>query len=155
MVQLTKNTIDHSTITEQVRSNRTGAVVTFLGTVREFTGNKQTSSLEYEAYPEMAELKLQQVESEARSRWPIVELVIVHRVGHLEVGDISVAIAVSCPHRSQAFDACRYVIDRIKESVPIWKCENWATGESEWVHPGLGTDTEPHNEHAVSRRDGH
>jgi molybdopterin synthase catalytic subunit len=83
---------------------------------------------------------MREIENEARNRWPIVEAVLVHRVGHLELGDISVGIAVSCPHRGQAFEACRYLIDRIKEVVPIWKCENWATGESEWVHPGLRSD---------------
>jgi molybdopterin synthase catalytic subunit len=141
MIELTNSPIDHGVIMERVRSNEAGAVVHFLGTVREFTGGKQTASLEYEAYQEMAESKMRQVESEARGRWPVVEAVIVHRIGHLELGDISVAIAVSCPHRAQAFEACRYMIDRLKEIVPIWKRENWGTGESEWVHPGLESDS--------------
>ena len=137
MVEITQNTIEDGALTDRVRSNAAGAVVTFLGTVREFTDGRQTASLEYEAYPEMAERKLHELEAEARSRWPIVEVAIVHRIGRLELGDVSVAIAVSCPHRSQAFEACRFLIDRVKEVVPIWKCENWTTGESEWVHPGL------------------
>ena len=66
------------------------------------------------------------------------EIVLVHRVGHLAVGEVSVAVAVSCPHRGQAFEACRYAIDRLKELVPIWKKENWADGTTEWVHPGTG-----------------
>jgi molybdopterin synthase catalytic subunit len=144
MVEITHDTIDHAALTDRVRSNAAGAVVTFLGTAREFTGGRRTVSLEYEAYPEMAQHQMRALEDEARSRWPIVELAIVHRVGRLELGDVSVAIAVSCPHRSQAFDACRFLIDRIKEVVPIWKCENWADGESEWVHPGLDTAAAAH-----------
>jgi molybdopterin synthase catalytic subunit len=88
----------------------------------------------------MAESKMREIEAEAKARWPIIEAYLVHRVGHLELGEISVGVAVSCPHRGQAFDACRYLIDRLKELVPIWKCENWASGESEWVHPGLDAD---------------
>lgn len=137
MTKITREIIDHAKLTEQVRSDQDGAVVTFLGTVREFTDGKQTASLEYEAYPEMAELKLREIESEARNRWPIIDVALVHRVGHHELGEVSVAIAVSCPHRSQAFEACRFLIEQVKAIVPIWKRENWATGESNWVHPGL------------------
>ena len=137
MVEITKSAIDHAMLTERVRSNAAGGVVTFLGTVREFTDGKQTGSLDYEAYPEMALKKMEQIEAEGRARWPIIEAAIVHRVGHLELGEVSVAIAVCCPHRSQAFEACRYLIDRVKEVVPIWKRENWSNGESSWVHPGL------------------
>ena len=137
MVLLTPNPIDHAALTEQVRSHRAGAVVTFLGTVREFTEGRQTASLDYEAYSEMAEQTMRQVEQEARERWPITECVVVHRTGRLELGDVSVAIAVSCPHRAEAFETCRYLIDRIKELAPIWKRENWAGGQSTWVHPGM------------------
>lgn len=137
MVEITREIIDYATLTERVRANGAGAVVTFLGTVRELTDGKRTASLEYEAYPEMAERKMREIEAEARERWPIIEAALVHRVGHLELGEVSVAIAVSCPHREQAFEACRYLIDRVKEVVPIWKRENWATGGSDWVHPGL------------------
>jgi molybdopterin synthase catalytic subunit len=84
----------------------------------------------------MAEKKLAEVEEETRSRWPVGEMVLAHRLGHLELGEISVAVAVSCPHRAQAFEACRYAIDRVKEIVPIWKKENWADGMTEWMHPG-------------------
>lgn len=140
MVKITTDSIVHGDLTDSVRTNSAGAVVTFLGTVREWTGDKRTVSLEYEAYVEMAELKMAEVEREARQRWPILEAALVHRIGHLELGDISVGVAVSCPHRGQAFEACRFIIDRVKEVVPIWKCENWAGGESEWVHPGLVGD---------------
>jgi molybdopterin synthase catalytic subunit len=121
-----------------VRRPGCGAVVTFLGTVRDLTGDQVTLALDYDAYPQMAERKLAEIEAEARTRWPIGEIALVHRLGHLEVGDVSVAVAVSCPHRHQAFDACRFAIDEIKERVPIWKKENWADGRTEWVHPGAG-----------------
>jgi molybdopterin synthase catalytic subunit len=136
MIRLTRDSIDYHSMTEQVRRGDCGAVVLFLGTVRDLTGDRTTVALDYEAYPAMAEKKLAEIETETRQRWPVGEIILEHRLGHLEVGDISVAVAVSCPHRAQAFEACRYAIDRLKELVPIWKKENWADGSTEWVHPG-------------------
>ena len=137
MIEITEAPIDHGALTERVRSNLAGAVCTFLGTVREMTGDRRTASLDYEAYPEMAQRKMAELEAEARRRWPILDVAMVHRVGHLDLGEISVVVAVSCPHRHQAFDACRWLIDTLKEVVPIWKKEVWADGNEEWVHPGL------------------
>lgn len=137
MIEITESPIDHAAIAESVRSNRAGAVCLFLGTVREFTGSRRTVALSYEAYPEMAIKKMAELEAEVRRRWPVVELAIVHRVGDLDLGETSVAVAVSCPHRQQAFEACRWLIDTLKEVVPIWKRENWEDGGSEWIHPGL------------------
>ena len=134
MIQLTHEPIDYHALTERVRRHDCGAVVTFLGTVREMTDGRQTIALDYEAYPGMAESKLAEVEAETRERWPVGDMIMVHRLGHLELGDVSVAVAVSCPHRAQAFEACRYAIDRLKEVVPVWKKENWADGSTEWVH---------------------
>jgi molybdopterin synthase catalytic subunit len=136
MIQLTTEPIEYQAMTESVRRSSCGAVVTFLGTVRDLTGDQVTTALDYEAYPAMAEKKMAEIEQETRSRWPVGELAMVHRLGHLDVGDVSVAVAVSCPHRGQAFEACRHAIDRLKELVPIWKKENWADGRTEWVHPG-------------------
>lgn len=136
MIQLTNDSIDYHAMTEAVRRPGSGAVVLFLGTVRDLTGDRVTTALDYEAYPGMAEKKLAEIEADTRLRWPVGEIIMVHRLGHLEVGDISVAVAVSCPHRAQAFEACRHAIDRLKELVPIWKKENWADGSTEWVHPG-------------------
>jgi molybdopterin synthase catalytic subunit len=128
--------IDYHALTEQVRLPGCGAVVTFLGTVRDLTDGRVTVALDYEAYPAMAEKKMAEIERETRERWPVGEIRLVHRLGHLDVGEVSVAVAVSCPHRGQAFEACRFAIDRLKEVVPIWKKEHWAGGTTEWVHPG-------------------
>ena len=137
MIEITESPLDHAAITERVRSNLAGAVCSFLGTVREMTGDRRTSALDYEAYPEMALKAMRDLEAEARRRWPILDAAIVHRVGRLELGEISIVIAVSCPHRHQAFDACRWLIDTFKDVVPVWKKEIWADGTEEWVHPGM------------------
>src|SRR6476620_11416837 len=134
MIQLTRDAIDHAALTEQVRRSDCGAVVTFLGTVRDLTGDQVTVALDYEAYPGMAEKKLAEIEAEVRNRWPVGDVAMVHRLGRLDVGEVSVAVAVSCPHRGEAFDACRYAIDTLKELVPIWKKENAPDGTGEWVH---------------------
>jgi molybdopterin synthase catalytic subunit len=139
MIAIQDAPIDHAVLTERVRSNQAGAVCTFLGTVRELTGARRTSALEYEAYPEMAAKKMAELEAEARRRWPIIDVALVHRVGHLDLGEVSVVVAVSCPHRRQAFEACEWLIDTLKEVVPIWKKEVWADGTEEWVHPGIET----------------
>lgn len=135
---LTDQPIDVPALLARVSSPRAGAVVLFLGVTREFTGERQTAALNYECYPVMAEAKLAELEAEARRRWPIVECAIVHRLGRLELEEASVAIAVSSPHRADAFAAGQWLIDTLKEVVPIWKQELWADGTSEWVHPDAG-----------------
>jgi molybdopterin synthase catalytic subunit len=135
MISLISEPIDYHTLTECVRRPGCGGVVLFLGTVRDLTGDRQTTALQYEAYPAMAHRKMAEIEAETRRRWPVGDMALVHRLGRLEVGDVSVAVAVSCPHRAEAFEACRWAIDRLKELVPIWKQENWADGTTEWVHP--------------------
>ncbi|HEX5103033.1 MAG TPA: molybdenum cofactor biosynthesis protein MoaE [Pirellulaceae bacterium] len=137
MISLTSEPIDSAAVLAQVSSTDAGAVILFLGTTREFTHGRRTASLDYECYPEMAEKKLADLEAEARSRWPLTGCLIVHRLGHLELGEASIATAVSSPHRQAAFEAGKWLIDTIKEVVPIWKRENWADGRSEWVHPGM------------------
>jgi molybdopterin synthase catalytic subunit len=141
MIRLTRETIDYHALTEAVRRPQCGAVVTFLGTVRDLTGERVTVALDYEAYPGMAEAKLAEIEADVRARWPVGEVMLVHRLGRLDVGEVSVAVAVSCPHRAEAFAACRHAIDRLKELVPIWKKENWADGSTEWVHPNAESGT--------------
>jgi molybdopterin synthase catalytic subunit len=137
MIRLIQEPIDPMAVLAQVASNDAGAVVLFLGTTREYTHGRRTASLDYECYPEMAEKKLTELASQARRRWPLTACAIVHRLGRLELGEASIAIAVSAPHRQAAFEAGQWLIDTTKEVVPIWKCENWADGTSEWVHPGM------------------
>jgi molybdopterin synthase catalytic subunit len=137
MIDLVEQPILADAVLARVESPLAGAVVLFLGTTREVTGTRKTASLDYECYVEMARGKLAELETEARRRWPIVECAIVHRVGHLAIGEASVAVAVSTAHRQDAFSAAKWLIDTLKEVVPIWKRENWADGTSEWVHPGL------------------
>jgi len=139
MIELTNQPIDTAAVLRRVQSPLAGAVVLFLGTARQVTGGRRTASLDYECYPEMAEKKLAELEAEAHGRWELVKSVVVHRLGHLEIGEISVAVAVSSPHRGTAFEAGQWLIDTIKQVVPIWKQENWADGTSQWVHPGLQT----------------
>ena len=137
MIAITTGPIDHAALTEQVRSQRAGAVCTFLGTTREVTGERRTAHLDYEGHPSMAEKKLAELEAEARGRWPLVEVAIAHRVGRVGLGEISVVVAVSAGHRREAFEACHWLMDTIKAVVPIWKKETWADGSEDWVHPGL------------------
>ena len=141
MIELTEQAIDFHNLTESVRDNAAGAVVLFLGTVREFTGEVQTAWLGYVAYPEMARASMAQLENEVRAKFTVTKVAISHRFGKLELGDVSVAIAVSSPHRAQAFDAGRWLIDTLKERVPIWKKEHYSDGREEWQHPGLPTET--------------
>ncbi|WP_181349153.1 molybdenum cofactor biosynthesis protein MoaE [Thalassobacillus sp. CUG 92003] len=119
-----------------------GAVNTFIGTVREFTEGKRTLQLEYQAYIPMAEKKLQQIGEEIQARYGNAEVAICHRLGRLQISDIAVVIAVSTPHRNDAFEASRYAIERIKEIVPIWKKEYWEGGE-EWIGDQLETQPYP------------
>lgn len=137
MIDLVTSPIDNAAVLAHVSSPEAGAVVLFLGTTRQFTGERETVSLDYECYADMARAKLAELELEARQKWPILECAIVHRVGHLEIGEASVAVAVSTAHRKPAFEAGQWLIDTLKEVVPIWKQENWSDGTSQWVHPGL------------------
>jgi molybdopterin synthase catalytic subunit len=128
MVLLTRDPIDFAALTESARDPHCGGVVLFLGTVRDLTGDDRTDFLDYEAYPGMAEKKLAEVEVEVRAKWPDVGgVALVHRLGRLGVGEVSVAVAVSCPHRAEAFAAARFAIDAVKDRVPIWKKDNGET----------------------------
>ncbi len=136
VIALTHQPIDSQELLREVTTPLAGAVVLFLGTVRELTGDRRTLALNYECYAEMAERKLAELEAKARRRWPILECAIVHRLGRLELTEASVAVAVSTAHRGDAFAAGQWLIDTLKQEVPIWKEELWADGTSEWVHPG-------------------
>ena len=135
MIHLTREPIDTNALLQHAQRPEAGAVVLFLGTTRELTEGRRTVTLDYEAYDEMAERKLAELEAEARRRWTLVECQIVHRLGRVPLAEASVAIVVSTPHRADAFAAGQWLIDNLKQEVPIWKCEHWADGSSEWVHP--------------------
>jgi len=125
-----------------VASRNAGAVLTFAGTVREWTGERHTHYLIYESYVSMAERMLRQIGDEIEARWPGARCAIHHRVGRLEVSEIAVAIAVSAPRRGEAYEASRYAIERVKQLVPIWKQEHGADG-SVWVGDQLETTEYP------------
>ncbi|MCU0704113.1 MAG: molybdenum cofactor biosynthesis protein MoaE [Fimbriiglobus sp.] len=135
MVALTHDSIDYHALTESVRRPGCGAVCLFLGTVRDLTGDEVTAFLEYEAYAPMAEKKLAEIETDVRRRWPVGDVAMVHRLGKLGVGEVSVAVAVSSPHRAEAFEAGRFAIDTLKELVPIWKKDVAPDGSTAWSEP--------------------
>lgn len=132
MIEILDEPLSPSRCLEAVRRPGSGGVVTFVGAVRDESGGKRVRFLEYEAYEPMAVTKLRQIVAEASARWPVNAMAIQHRVGRLEIGEDAVVIAVSCPHRGDAFDACEYAINRLKEIVPIWKKEYGEHGEV-WV----------------------
>jgi len=134
MFDITDQPLSLERLVSVVTRSSSGAVASFLGVVREQTRGRQVLYLEYEAYREMAIPKMREIADEIRRKWNVDEIAMVHRIGHLEIGEASVAIAVSAPHRHQALAACAYAIDRLKETVPIWKKEVWTDGE-EWIGP--------------------
>lgn len=120
----------------EVAASSDGAVVTFAGVVRDSSEGRSVVGLDYEAYSQMAENEMHRIAEEACERWDIGSVSILHRVGSLDVGEVSVLVTVSAPHRGEAFDACEFCIDRLKQTVPIWKRELFADGSSAWVdHP--------------------
>ena len=135
MIDLTDMKIDEPAVLDSVKSPLAGAAILFVGTTREFTDGKRTVWLDYEAYEAMARGELQRLRELAMARWPLRDVAIVHRLGEVPIGETSVAIAVSSAHRGPAFEAGQWLIDRLKESVPIWKRERWSDGSSEWIHP--------------------
>lgn len=132
MIDITYEALDQEAITQKVRDDSTGAVVTFLGTTRDVTADRKVLYLEYEAYLPMAEKKLAEVAHEILAKWPLHSVAISHRLGRLEISDVSLVVAVSSRHRMDAFAACQFSVDRIKQTVPIWKKEFFEGGEV-WV----------------------
>lgn len=114
-----------------------GAIVVMSGMVRDNTDGQPVVALEYQAYEPMAIEVFRQIAAQIRKDWPdVTHVVIHHRTGKLTVGEISVLVAVGCPHRSEAFAACKYAIDTLKHNAPIWKKEHWADGSTSWVSIG-------------------
>ncbi len=132
MVKLVSEEIGIDEVLCAVENPSTGAVALFLGRVRDYAEGRDVLRMDYQAYPEMAIKKMQEIEDEVVKRWPTQHIALVHRIGNLGLGDVSVVVAVACAHRKEAFEACRYAIDTLKETVPIWKKEYFTDGEA-WV----------------------
>ena len=131
--EITRGPIDKAAFEQRMLTTGTGAMVTFDGTVRDNTKGRGVVKLHYEAYPAMAVKEMRKVGAEMRARWPDLECIgIIHRFGELDVKESSIVIVVASPHRVVAFEACHYAIDRVKETVPIWKKEIFTDGEA-WV----------------------
>lgn len=123
---------------EFVTDPASGGIDIFLGTTRaeKSPDGRELIALDYEAYEQMALEQMRALAKRAREKWPIVKLALLHRTGRVALGEPSVVIAVSTPHRGQAFEACRYLIDELKRDIAIWKKEVWTDGSATWVHPG-------------------
>lgn len=132
MIHITRSPLDPDMVTAKVRNPSNGAVITFLGTTRLFADGKKVLGLEYEAYTEMAVTELKNIIRDLEIKWQVSDIAIAHRVGPVGIGEISMVAAVSSPHRKEAFAACSDLVDKIKETVPIWKKEYFEDGDH-WV----------------------
>ena len=132
MIEITHSPLEPQEIARRLNLRVHGALVTFAGTSRLYSEGKTVNYLEYEAFQEMAEKKLREVEEGVRSRWPVEDMAIVHRLGRLQIGEPSLVVVVATQHRREAFEACQFAVDTLKETVPIWKKEVWAEGAA-WV----------------------
>ncbi len=134
MIRITSKKISLQEVMNELEDNSAGAVSIFMGNVRNIGVNGNVSEIYYEVYSRMAEQKMREIENEAQKKWAIKKLVAIHRIGNLKVGETSVIIGVSSEHRQEAFEACKYVINNVKNRVPIWKKEitersqKWADG---------------------------
>lgn len=126
--------IDITALTQAVRTDASGAVVTFAGVVRQRSDDdRAVTGLSYEAHETMAVAEFERIALQAREQFGACEIAVVHRIGDLRIGEVAVAVAVASPHRARAFDACEYVIDELKARAPIWKQEHYVDGTREWV----------------------
>ncbi len=132
LFELTTEPLDARRMEAAVAHKGAGAICTFTGIVRDSSRGRSVTHLEYEAYAEMANAEMRKIAGEIEERWPEARVAMAHRTGRLEIGEASVVVSVSCPHRAEAIDACRWGIDRLKESVPIWKKEH-ATDGTYWI----------------------
>ena len=135
MIEIVTSKIDEQGVLNSVKSELAGACVLFVGTTRRLTAGKETMTLEYQAYIEMAINEIHRLRQRACADWPITQCSIVHRIGEVPVGESSVAVAVSSPHRVAAFESASWIMDTLKKDVPIWKKEAWTDGTGEWIHP--------------------
>ena len=132
MFEITAEPLDPGPLVEAVRRDESGAIALFYGVVRNENLGRNVLWLEYDAYPEMAIKKMREVADEVRAKFPVTGVGVLHRIGRLEIGETSLLVAVSSGHRKEAFEACHYAVDRIKQIVPVWKKEVFEGGE-EWV----------------------
>lgn len=132
LIRLTHEPLDREALVAAVSHQSVGGIVVFEGIVRDNARGKQIRYLEYDVYLEMAQQQIRTIVAEAQQRWGVERVAVAHRFGRLEIGEASVIIVVAAPHRGEAFDACRYIIDALKTTVPIWKKEV-ATNAEEWV----------------------
>jgi len=139
LFELTTDPLDPRRLEAAVAHKGAGAICTFIGVVRDTSRGRSVTHLEYEAYGEMATAEMRKIAGEIAEKWPEARVAMAHRTGRLEIGEASVVVSVSCPHRAEAIDACRWGIDRLKESVPIWKKEH-ATDGTYWIE---GDDSNP------------
>ena len=131
-IQITREPLDRNALIASVTNPGVGGIVVFEGVVRDNARGKQIRYLEYDVYPEMAVQQIREILADAERRWNVDSVAVAHRIGRLEIGEASVIIVVATPHRAEAFEACRYIIDTLKTTVPIWKKEVAMNGE-EWV----------------------
>ena len=134
MFKVTQEPISVQHVNDLVKRPTDGAVVTFDGIVRNNFDGRAVRYLEYETYAAMAEKKMADIAAEIRQKFAVGEIAMIHRIGHLEIGESSIVIAVAAPHRQAAFEACAYAMDRVKTDVPVWKKEFFADGADHWVN---------------------
>ena len=132
MFAITREPLDPQPLVDAVRKDESGAIALFYGVVRNHNMGRSVRYLEYDAYESMALKKMHEVAEEVCAKFPVSGIGVLHRIGRLEIGETSLLVAVSSPHRKEAFEACHHAVDRIKETVPVWKKEVWDDG-SEWV----------------------
>jgi len=133
-ILLTYDPLDIKVIESLLQDDSCGGQVIFVGTVRDFSKGKRVTALDFEAYEPMALLELEKISADIKAKWPVVKIVLHHRLGKLLIGEVPVIAGVSSAHRAEAFEACAYLMDALKRTVPIWKKEIFENGE-EWVSP--------------------
>jgi len=138
---LSSSVLDLAALVGRVQSPSRGGIACFVGTVRDHHGGRSVVRLDYSAYAAMAELELERILDEAEQRFDVHSLIVEHRTGRLELGDVSVALVVAHEHRAPALDCTRFVIEEIKKRVPIWKMEHYEDGTREWVDPTRAAET--------------
>jgi molybdopterin synthase catalytic subunit len=149
--EITEAPLDAARIASSVAASACGAVVTFVGLVRDHNAGRQVLRLEYEAYAPLARATFERIAAEAEAHWPSVRIAIHHRIGTLPIGEASVVIAAASPHRADAFCACRYAIERVKQIAPVWKREHFDGGDV-WIEGATANpDDEPARQTAFER----